>query len=174
MHDLDEMDRALLQFLQEDARISNAELARRLDLSATGLQKRLRKLEDAGIIQRYTTLVDREAVGYDMLCFVQVTLQRHELNAIAAFKQAVQTMPEVLECYHLTGEYDYMLKVLLRNRKHLEIFLMEKLTPLSGMDKLRTSLVLNEIKESTAVPLMTDIEVWGKTHPFVGNSHSHR
>lgn len=155
---LDEKDRTILQLLQEDARASNAELARRVALSAPGLQKRLRKLEQSGVITGYVTLVDEESLGYDMLCFVQVTLQRHEPQAIARFRTLVQTMPEVLECHHITGEYDYLLKVVLRNRKHLEHFLTETLTPIVGMDKLRTSLVLSEIKATTAVPVPTSDE----------------
>lgn len=151
--ELDEKDRILLQLLQRDARVTNAELARQINLSPPGLQKRLRRLEDAGVIQQYVTLVDREAVGYDMLCFVQVTLQRHEPEAVGRFRAVVQDMPEVLECYHLTGEYDYLLKVVVRNRKHLERFLIETLTPVPGMDKIRTSLVLSEIKATTAVSL---------------------
>ncbi len=150
---LDEKDRTILQLLQEDARASNAELARQVALSAPGLQKRLRKLEQSGVITGYVTLVDEEALGYDMLCFVQVTLQRHERQAIERFRALVQTMPEVLECHHITGEYDYLLKVVLRNRKHLEQFITETLTPIPGMDKLRTSLVLSEIKATTAVPV---------------------
>jgi DNA-binding Lrp family transcriptional regulator len=155
---LDEKDRIMLKHLQQDARTSNTELARRVDLSAPGLQKRLRKLERSGVITGYVALVDPEAVGYDMLCFVQVTLQRHEPQAIARFRALVQTMPEVLECHHITGEYDYLLKVVLRNRKHLERFLTETLTPIAGMDKLRTSLVLSEIKATTAVPLPSSEE----------------
>jgi DNA-binding Lrp family transcriptional regulator len=88
-----------------------------------------------------------------MLCFVQVTLQRHEPEAVRGFKEVVQAMPEVLECFHITGEYDYLLKIVVRNRKHLEQFLLEELTPVPGMDKIRTSLVLREIKTTTAVPL---------------------
>ena len=150
---LDEIDRTVLQYLQEDARITNAELARRVDLSPPGLQKRVRKLEESGVIEQYTTLVNREAVGYDMLCFIQVTLQRHDPESIRIFREQVHQMPEVLECYHLTGEYDYMLKIVVRNRAHLSSFLVDTLTPLPGMDKLRTSLVLSEIKRTTAVPL---------------------
>lgn len=151
--ELDDIDRQLLTHLQEDARLTHSELARRVNLSPPGLQKRIRKLEESGIISRYVTLLDPEAVGYDMLCFVQVTLQRHEPQAVRAFREAVQHMPEVLACHHITGEYDYLLKVVLRNRKHLEQFLLEQLTPLPGMDRIRTSLVLSEIKETTAVPL---------------------
>ena len=148
---LDDVDRALLHDLQQDARLSNAELARRVNLSAPGLQKRLRKLEESGVITHYVALIDREALGYDMLCFIQVTLQRHEPEAIRRFRSLVQAMPEVLECHHITGEYDYLLKVVVQNRKHLEQFILEALMPVPGMDKIRTSLVLNEIKETTAV-----------------------
>jgi DNA-binding Lrp family transcriptional regulator len=150
---LDDTDREILRYLQGDARLTNAELARRVELSAPGLQKRIRKLEDAGVIKQYTALIDRESVGYDMLCFVQVSLARHVPEALNTFKQMLMTMPEVLESYHLTGEYDYLLKVVVRNRKHLEEFILETLTPLPGMDRVRTSLVLSEIKTTTAVPL---------------------
>jgi DNA-binding Lrp family transcriptional regulator len=150
---LDDLDRALLRALQEDARLSNAELARRVDLSATGLHKRLRRLQEAGIIIGYTVELNREALGYDMLCFVQVTLQRHEPDAVDHFRREVQGMPEVLECHHLTGEFDYLLKVIVRNRKHLEKFILHTLTPVRGMDKIRTSLVLSEIKAGAAMPL---------------------
>lgn len=150
---MDEKDRQLLKHLQGDARLTNTELARRIDLSPPGLQRRLRKLEDSGIIEQYVTLLDREAVGFDMLCFIQVTLLRHEPESIWRFKEIVQDMPEVLECHHITGEFDYLLKVIVRNREHLEKFLVEKLTPVPGMDKIRTSLVLREIKTTTSLPL---------------------
>ncbi len=152
-NNLDKKDYELLRQLQNNSRLTNAELARRIDLSPPGLQKRLRKLEESGTIKQYTTLIDRETLGFDMLCFVQVTLQRHDPNAIATFREAVQSMSEVLECYHQTGEYDYLLKVMVRNRRHLEQFLVHTLTPAPSMDKVRTSLVLNEIKYTTAVPL---------------------
>ena len=149
---LDEVDRQLLAYLQDDARMTNTELARRVDLSPPGLQKRIRKLEESGVIEQYATIVNREALGFDMLCFVQVTLKHHEPESVQTFRERVQQMPEVQDCYFLTGEYDYLLKVLVRNRRDLERFLVETLTPLPGMDKIRTSMVLSEIKASTAVP----------------------
>lgn len=154
--ELDRIDQILLECLQVDGRLSNAELARRVDLSSPGLYKRLRRLEDAGVIRRYVALLDHEAVGHDMLCFVQVTLQRHEPDAVDNFRRQIQHMPEVLECHHLTGEFDYLLKVVVRNRKHLERFILETLTPVRGMDKIRTSLVLSEIKSTTAVQVCLD------------------
>lgn len=150
---LDAKDHELLRLLQANARISNAELARHVDLSPPGLQKRLRRLESAGVIEDYVTLVNREALGYDMLCIIQINLQRHEPEAIARFRDRVQDLPEVLECYHLTGQYDYLMKIVVRNRKHLERFLMETLTPIPSMDTIRTSLVLSDIKVTTAVPV---------------------
>jgi len=150
---LDDIDRELLTALQRDARQTNAELARRVDLSAAGLHKRLRRLEEGGVITGYVAQVDREVVGYDMLCFVQVTLQRHEPNAVNNFRREVQSMVEVLECHHLTGEFDYLLKVIVCNRKHLEHFILNTLTPVRGMDKIRTSLVLSEIKATAAIPM---------------------
>ena len=118
--ELDDLDRVLLNYLQQDARISMAELARRVELSPPGLQKRLRKLEEQGIVDKYATLLDHEAVGYDMLCLVQVSLQRHEPGSVQAFVDAIEVMPEVLECYHTTGEFDYQLKVVIKNRKHFK------------------------------------------------------
>lgn len=150
---LDKVDRELLNHLQNNARITNAELARRVELSPPGLQKRVRKLENAGIIDQYATILNPESVGYDMLCFVQITLVRHKSEFLQNFMHVVQDIPEVLEAYHITGEYDYLLKVVIRNRKHLEEFILETLSPLPGMDKVRTSLVLNKIKSTTAVPI---------------------
>ncbi len=150
---LDALDLKLLGLLQENARTPNSELARQVDLSPPGLQKRLRKLEERGVVQGYTALLDRQAVGLDLLCFVQVTLAHHEPDMIQSFRDGLGKIPEVLECHHLTGEFDYLMKVVVKNHKHLEWFLFEKLTPIPGVDKVRTSIVLREIKESTSLPL---------------------
>jgi DNA-binding Lrp family transcriptional regulator len=150
---IDDKDRSVIRYLQADARITSTELAKRVDLSTPGLQRRVRKLEENGIIEQYVTLINHEAVGFDMMCFVQATLQRHEPEAVHRFREIVQNMPEVMECHHITGEYDYLLKIMVRNREHLEEFLVEKLTAVPGMDKIRTSLVLREIKNTTAVPI---------------------
>lgn len=150
---LDELDLRILGHLQADSSISAAELARRVALSSPGLQKRLRKLTDAGVILRQVAILQREAVDLDLLCFVQVTLAHHQPDAVAGFRRAVQDLPDVLECHHLTGEFDYLLKVVARNHRDLERFLVERLTPIPGVDKIRTSIVLNEIKSSTALPL---------------------
>jgi Lrp/AsnC family leucine-responsive transcriptional regulator len=150
---LDDLDRRILTLLQEDASVSSAELARRVELSAGGLQKRVRKLQDAGVILGQVALLDREAVGLDLLCFVHVTLAHHQPDAVRGFREAIQEMPEVLECHHLTGEFDYLLKVVVANHRQLEHFLVDELTPAPGVDKIRTSIVLSDVKSSTVLPL---------------------
>ncbi|NOZ72836.1 MAG: Lrp/AsnC family transcriptional regulator [Chloroflexi bacterium] len=150
---LEELDRKILEILQEDGRISNAELARRINLSQPAAHARRRRLEERGLIRQYVALLDREKVGYDMLCFVRVSLEKHQTHTVEQFREAVQQMPEVLACYFVTGDFDYLLKVVVRNREALEHFLIEKLTPTPGVAHVYTSLVLSEVKASTALPL---------------------
>lgn len=150
---LDDLDRQLLAALQEDARRSSAELARTLKLSGPGLQKRLRKLEDRGVIRRYATVVDRESVGLDLLCFVHIMLAHHRPDAIKRFPDRIRKMPEVLECHFLTGEFDYLLKVVVADHEQLEKFLFERLMKVSGVDRTRTSIVVKEVKATTSLPL---------------------
>ncbi|REJ83458.1 MAG: Lrp/AsnC family transcriptional regulator [Acidobacteria bacterium] len=150
---LDRLDLAILGHLQSDARITNTELARRVDLSPPGLQKRLSKLREAGVIRGEVALIDREQLGLDLLCFVQVTLSHHQPRTVQGFREAIREMPEVLECHLATGEFDYLLKVVATNHRTLEHFLVERLTPTVGVDKIRTTIVLNEIKHTTQLPL---------------------
>jgi DNA-binding Lrp family transcriptional regulator len=149
---LDTLDWRLLAHLQRDARVSTAELARQYQLSPPGVQKRLRRLEEGGVIQRYVTLVNREAVGLDLLCFVLVMLAHHRPDSVKRFRAGVTKMPEVLECHHLTGEFDCLLKLVVANHEELQRFL-ERLMKVGGVDRLRTSIVLSEIKSVTGLPL---------------------
>lgn len=153
MEPIDDYDRSILNALQQDGRIANAELARRLNLSPPAIHARLRRLEEAGLITRYAAVLDREKLGFDLLCFVNISLQRHTRRHVDLFRSRIQEIPEVLECHHVTGEYDYLLKVVVRNRKELEHLLMEELTPIPGVARIHTSLVLNEVKAASALPL---------------------
>lgn len=150
---LDSMDKAILDELQINGRISNAQLARKINLSPPATHARIKQLEKRGYISRYAALVDREKAGYDMLCFIHMSLQLHQQEQIDTVRAAIQQMPEVLECYHVTGEFDYLLKVVIRNRKDLERFVMDQLTPIPGVGRVHTSLVLTEVKSTTALPL---------------------
>jgi Lrp/AsnC family leucine-responsive transcriptional regulator len=102
------------------------------------------------LIRGYVALLDRERLGFDMLCFIQISLQLHQVEQVMHFRTAIQQLPEVLECHHVTGEYDYLLKIVVRNRQELERLVMEKLTPIPGVARIHTSLVFSEIKASTA------------------------
>jgi DNA-binding Lrp family transcriptional regulator len=110
-------------------------------------------LEKSGYIDGFAALVNRRQLGYDMLCFVSVSLQLHDIEQVTGFRDAVGQMSEVLECHHVTGDYDYLLKIVAHNTKDLENFLLRKLTPIPGVARIHTSLVLNEVKSTTVVPI---------------------
>lgn len=150
---LDEIDQLILEELQMNARISNVELARRVNLSPPAIHARIKRLEDNQIIQRYVALINRQEADFDLLCFVRVRLQLHDITKVTRFHQAIQEMPEILECHHLTGEYDYLLKVVAHNTEGLENFLVNQLTPVPGIAQIHTSLVLREVKNTTIIPL---------------------
>ena len=152
----DDLDKRILDELQKDARISNVELARRVNLSPPATHARVKRLEEHNYIQRYVTLVDRKKADYDMLCFVQVSLQLHELDQVTGFHEAIRKIPEVLECHHVAGDYDYLLKVVAHNTEDLEKFLVNRLTPIPGVAQIHTSLVLREVKNSTILPLKSE------------------
>jgi DNA-binding Lrp family transcriptional regulator len=152
-HELDDMDQSILRELQREARISNAELARRIHLSQPALHSRIRRLERRGFIRGYVALLDREMAGFDLMCFIHVRLQIHQFDQIATFRRIIGELPQVLECHHVTGEYDYLLKIAVRNRKELEQLVIHKLTPIPGVAHIQTSLVFTEIKATTELPL---------------------
>jgi DNA-binding Lrp family transcriptional regulator len=155
MIELDQVDRAILRILQTDGRVTNADLARQVTLSPPAVHARVRRLEDAGVIQHYVALLDREAIGYELLCLINISMERHRRKDIEQVRLAVQEMPEVLECHHLTGEFDYQLKVVVRNRKELELFVLDRLSTIPGIAHIRTSLVLSEVKTTTALDVHT-------------------
>ncbi len=150
---LDGLDKAILQELQANGRISNAELASRITLSPAATLVRIRRLEQQGYIRQYTALLDPEKAGYDMICFVHISLQVHQSEQIQTIQSAIQEIPEVLECYHVTGEFDYLLKVIVRHRKDLQRFIVHRLTPIPGVARIYTSLALSEIKSTTVLPV---------------------
>lgn len=153
MFGLDELDVAILRELQEEGRLSNVELARRINLSPPATHARIKRLDEQGLIRRYVALLDPAKLGYDLMCFISISLQLHQTEELEAFKERISQMPEVLECFHVTGEFDYLLKVVVRNRQELQRLVVERITPLAGVARIYTSLVLTEVKSSTALPL---------------------
>lgn len=152
--DLNETDLEILHFVQEDGRISNVELASRIGLSPPATHARLKRLQSNGYIRKYVALIDQEKVGFDMTCFISISLRMHGPDELSGFRTSVNQLPEVLDCYHVTGEFDYLLKIVVRNRKELQRFVEQKITPIPGVARIYTSLVLEEIKSSTSLPLL--------------------
>ena len=153
VNELDDTDAAILDALQRDGRISNVELAQAVNLSPPAAHARVRRLAENGYISGYVALLDKTRLGYDMTCFISVTLQLHHQEGLETFRARVNEMPEVLECHHVTGEYDYLLKVVVRNRADLERFVVKELTPVAGVARIYTSLVLTEVKSTTILPI---------------------
>ncbi len=150
---LDELDIVILQELQADSSLSNVELARRIDLSAPATHTRVKRLEQLGFIKQYTAILDYEKLGYDMLCFIFVSLQMHQTEEVQNFRDVMLGLPEVLECHFVTGDYDYIIKVAIRSRQDLQQFLMDRLTPIPAVAQIHTHIVLDEVKSTTALPL---------------------
>ena len=150
---LDKKDSILLTHMQNNARLTNAELGKLVNLSPSGVQKRLRKLEKNGIVERYATMLNRKSLGYDLLVFVKVIIQGHTAELIAEFDNATREMPEVLESHRIIGDADYLLKVVVRDREQLDHFLMEQLLSLDSVARVSSYLVLKEVKETTSIGL---------------------
>lgn len=155
IHVTDEKDRLLLNYLQDNARMTSAELGKLVDLSPSGVQKRLRKLEENGVIDKYATVINRKSLGYGLTVFVQVTLQGHTREAVAEFDNDMQLTPEVLECHRVTGTADYLLKVVVRDHEHLDHFLMNHLLPLPSVARVNSNLALKAVKETTNIDVMS-------------------
>ncbi|TDW36978.1 DNA-binding Lrp family transcriptional regulator [Rhizobium azibense] len=143
----DETDRRILKELTADARITNNELAERVGLSASACLRRLRRLEETGVIKGYTALVDPTAEGWTMTAIASVRLSRQHEDEIEMFETAVRSWDEVLECHLVTGSRDYVLKVMSAGLDQYERFIKEKIARLKCVDTIETSFVMNTIKE---------------------------
>ncbi len=150
---LDKIDLDVLKAVQENCRISNSELARRINLSQPATHTRLKRLEKMGVIRKHVSLLDRDQLGLDLVCFFYVRLNVHSEEALVRFEKAIQEMEPILECHYLTGQFDYSLKAVFRSRKELEQFERRNLTPLPDVVQIMTSVVLTEVKSTTVLPL---------------------
>lgn len=150
---LDELDRKILQQLQADGRMSNQELSEQIGLSPSPCLRRLRNLESEGVIRSYVALVDPEAVGLGVTAFVRIRLDQQDDRHLALFEDAVAGFPEVMECYLMTGEADYQLRVLVGSLGEFEDFLRRKLTKIPGVGQVTTSFALRPVVYRTALPV---------------------
>ena len=152
-NDYDNTDLRLLDCLQAEARLSNVELSERVHLSPSQCHRRLRRLEQAGLVRGYAAQLDRERLGFGVVAFVNVSLEKQSEHPAQAFNQAVQDLPEILECHAVSGEADYLLRVVAADLKAFSDFLMHRLLRLPMVAHVRSSILLDEVKSTTALPL---------------------
>ena len=150
---LDAIDRQILRHLQENARIPNVDLARRVGLSPSPCSRRVRELETEGVIRRYATLIDPGAAGLPVSVFISVTLDKQIERNLEVFESAVTKLPEVMECHVMTGDSDYMLRIAAPDIDSFRSFIMNEVLTMPGVDRTRTNISLGEVKYTTALPL---------------------
>jgi len=149
----DRYDQQLLQILQQEGRITNSELAARVNLSESACLRRVRALEASGLIEGYTAVLNEHQAGLGVNIFVSITLERQESADLAAFEQAVRKVPEVMECYLMTGDYDYLLRVVVRDTADFERIHSRQLTSLPHVARVHSSVALRTVQKSRALPI---------------------
>jgi Lrp/AsnC family transcriptional regulator len=154
MHcELDRADLRILDLIQQQGHLSAAEVAERLGMSASTCWRRVSRLEEQGVIRRRVALLDREKVGLSVMVFSHVKLSGHGRDALLRFEESVRAHPEILECYTLMGETDFLLRIVCRDIKAYEAFFLDHLSRFPGVQSVNSSIAMAVIKETTALPL---------------------
>jgi len=148
---LDATDKAILNLLQDDAKLTNKVLSSKLSLSVTAVYERVKKLEKLGVIDRYVALLSKEQLGKSFVAFCHVKLVQHTQENVKQFEREVVEIDEVLECYHLSGDYDYLIKVHVENMEAYRNFMITKLTNLNHIGSTHSMFMINEVKHTTAL-----------------------
>ena len=149
---LDGIDRKIIAALQRDGRLTVLDLAQQVGLSASPCARRVRLLEHAGVIVGYGAVIDQAAVGFPVNVFASVKMERQREDALDRFERAVAQWPEVLDCYLMTGQRDYLMRIVVRDIEAYERFLKEKLTRLEGVASIESSFALGQVKRTNALP----------------------
>jgi len=152
-HELDSTDRKILRILQDNAAISNVELARKVGLSPSPCLRRVQRLDELGIIRRRVTLLEPGALGLGVSVFVQVSLEKQADRALRTFEKVILARPEVMECYLMTGDADYLLRVVVPDIPSFERFVLDHLTHISSVARVRSSFALKQVKYTTTLPV---------------------
>ena len=150
---LDVIDLKILNILQEDATISNVELSKKIDLSPSPCLVRVKRLEKKGFIKKYVTLIDPVKVGLTVTVFIHVTLEKQIETALEIFEKEISDKPEVMECYLMTGESDYLLRVIVDDLQSLEKFILNFMTKIPGVGNIKSSFALKQVKYKTVLPI---------------------
>lgn len=150
---LDTIDLRILDELQRDGGLSNVELARRVQLSPSPCLARVKALETSGVIDRYVALANAKALGLGLNVFISISLTTQSKQSLADFEQRIAEHDEVMECYLMTGDSDYLIRIAVADMAALEKFILEQLTPIPGIEKIRSSFALKQVRYKTALPL---------------------
>lgn len=147
----DTTDKRLLEYLQADSKQTNKELSNKLNLSVTAVYERIKKLEKAGYIDNYVALVNKEKIHKNFVVYCHIKLVQHAQDYVIKFEKEVANLNEVLECYHVSGDYDYLLKVLVDDMAAFREFMVKKLTRINHIGSTHSMFVINEVKHTTAI-----------------------
>ncbi|MFP3594142.1 Lrp/AsnC family transcriptional regulator [Chryseobacterium sp. SIMBA_038] len=149
----DEIDKKLLFFLQEDAKQTTKELSYKLGLSVTAVYERIKKLENSGVISKYVAILDRNKINRDFIILCHVKLSQHKKEYVLQFEREVMNLQEVTECFHVSGDYDYILKIGVKDMTDYRNFMLTKLTTLQHIASTHSSFMISEVKNTTAIVL---------------------
>lgn len=151
--EFDATDLRILTQLQQDSSLTNIELAKRVHLSPSPCLTRVKALEANGVIERYVALVNPKQLGLNLSVFISISLKEQSKSALAEFEQRIAEHEEVMECYLMTGDSDYLIRVAVADITALEKFILEQLSPIAGIEKIRSSFALKQVRYKTALPL---------------------
>ena len=151
--ELDKIDKKILEMLQANSKITNKELSNKLNLSVTGIFERIKRLERNEVISGYVALLKPEKVGQAFMVFTQIKLVQHTKSNVLKFEAEVVKLAEVLECYHVSGEYDYILKILVKDMESYREFMLTKLTSLEHIGSTQSTFIISPVKSTTAIAL---------------------
>lgn len=150
---MDSTDRSILLLLQKDGKITIKQIAERLNLTTTPIFERVKKLEREGYITSYRAILNRKKVGLQLMAFCNITLNLHQKDFIKKFEKDIQQFPEVVECYHVAGMFDYLLKIYAEDMEQYQDFLSNKLASLENISKVQSSFVMTEVKDSSYIAI---------------------
>ena len=157
MTDLNAQDVKILELMQQDASLTTQEIADRINMSQSPCWRRINRLQEEGHISKQVSILNREKLGMEVVVFATVNLSTQGRNNLEEFESEVKQFPEVVECYTMAGTWDYMLKVVSKNIRHYEIFVREQLMTLSHIGEVHSHIAVTEIKNSTELPLSTQL-----------------
>ncbi len=150
---IDNIDKQILKLLQQNAKVTNVELASQVGISPPAMLERVKRLEKSGFIKKYVAVVNPDKLGKNIIALISVWLSAHQLSSIDSFTKQINKFDEVLECYHIAGEEDFILKIMSSSIKEVESFLLQKLTKIPGVSKVNTKFVLSTVKYETKIKI---------------------